>query len=147
MIVRRAAPGDFPVWAAMLARLHEPGPSAQEFLAEIPIWLALDQPMLCWLAVEEDGTALGMIDARLRNYAEGGPDGYVPYVEDLWVETQHRHRGVARALVQTVKDWSRERGYHWLGSDALFDNRDSHAFHAAIGFDEIERLVVFGMAL
>lgn len=103
--------------------------------------------MHCWLAVEDDGTTLGMVDARLRNYAEGGPDGHVPYIEDLWVEPEHRSRGIARALIESVKSWAREGGYSWLGSDALLDNQDSHRFHKAIGFAEIERVVIFGMAL
>jgi len=39
------------------------------------------------------------------------------------------------------------RGYAELGSDARADNRLSHLAHAALGFDEVETLVVFRKAL
>ncbi|MDB5495666.1 MAG: aminoglycoside acetyltransferase [Phenylobacterium sp.] len=30
-----------------------------------------------------------------------------------------------------------------MASDALLDNRESHAFHSAVGFEEAERVVYF----
>ena len=35
----------------------------------------------------------------------------------------------------------------WLGSDARLDNDTSHAWHKANGFQEVEKLVVFGERL
>lgn len=147
MIVRRASEADHPTWAAMLARLHRPWGDEAAFLAEIPDWLALEQPMVCWLACDDDGTPLGMVDARVRNYAEGAPSLVAAYVEDLWVEEGHRHRGIARALIAAVEDWARDQGLDWLGSDAELGNLQSREFHKAVGFDEIEQIVVFGKPL
>lgn len=147
MIVRRAGVADHGTWAAMLAQLHRPSASAAEFLAEIPGWLTLAEPMVCWLAEEADGTPVGMVDARMRNYAEGAPDLAAAYIEDLWVEEGHRHRGVARALVAAVEEWARAQGLGWLGSDTEPGNAPSRSFHKALGFAEIETLVVFGKPL
>lgn len=146
MIVRRAGPDDFHSWAAMLARLH-PEPSATEFEAEIGQWVRLDEPYVGFLAFDESGEATGMIDARVRNYAEGAPDLRAAYVEDLWVEPEHRGKGVASHLLKAVEGWAREQGLNWLGSDALLDNEASHAWHLSAGFEEVERLVVFGKPL
>lgn len=131
----------------MLAKLHRPWGKEAEFLAEIPGWLTLEQPMVCWLACDEAGEAIGMVDARVRNYAEGAPDLYAAYVEDIWVEERHRQRGVARALIAAVEAWAREQGLDWIGSDTEPENSPSRAFHKALGFEEVEQLVVFGKSL
>ncbi len=147
MIVREAGPADHATWAAMLAKLHAPEGDAAEFLAEIPDWLAFEQPMICWVAFSDDGVPVGMIDARVRNYAEGAPDLQAAYVEDLWVEAEHRRTGVAAALLLAVEQWARAQGLNWLGSDAEIGNRLSRQWHAAAGFMEVEELVVFGKPL
>ena len=143
MIVRQATRDDHPTWAAMLARLH-PGQGPAEFERELA---ALPADFVGFIAFSDEGEPIGMIDAWIRNYAEGAPDQRAAYVEDLWVEAEHRRSGVASALLAAVEQWARDQGLTWLGSDALIDNALSHAWHKASGFREIERLVVFGKPL
>ena len=144
MIVRQATFDDYPVWAAMLARLHT-DQSAKEFERELAD--SLHEPFVGFLAFNDDGEPAGMIDATIRSYAEGAPNLRAAYVEDLWVEPGYRRAGVARELLAAVEQWARDQGLDWLGSDALLDNGVSHAWHSAAGFDEIERIVVFGKPL
>lgn len=144
--VRRATEADYPVWAKMLAALH-PGQSAHTFLNEIRDLVALSDPYVAFLAFDKPDQPCGMIDARLRNYAEGAPRLHAAYVEDLWVVPEARGRGVARALLAAVEQWAREQGADWLGSDTAPDNHASRAWHRAAGFAEIEQLVVFGKPL
>ena len=143
MIVRRAGPEDRPTWAAMLAKLH-PEQRAAEFEAELA---TLPEHFVGFLALTDSGEPIGMIDAMIRNYAEGAPNFRAAYVEDLWIEPEHRRKGVATHLLAAVEEWAREQGLNWLGSDALLGNDLSHAWHRSAGFDEIERLVVFGKPL
>jgi aminoglycoside 6'-N-acetyltransferase I len=143
LIVRRAALADHPIWAAMLAGLH-PDLVCSEWEAELATLMALPDPYVGFLAFTDDGNPIGMIDARVRNYAEGAPDLTAPYVEDLWVDPEHRRSGVAARLLKAVEDWGRSEGFTWLGSDARLDNQQSHDWHRASGFEETERLVVFG---
>jgi aminoglycoside 6'-N-acetyltransferase I len=145
VIIRRAGPEDHPAWAAMLARLH-PHLDPNVALDELATTTRLDQPYIGFLVFEGD-RPIGMIDARERNYAEGAPRLRAAYVEDLWVEPGHRRRGVARALLKAVEHWARDEGFDWLRSDALIDDRASHAWHEAAGFAEIERIAVFGKPL
>ena len=144
MIVRQATSEDYPVWAAMLARLHT-DQSAEEFERELAD--SLHEPFIGFLAFTDEGEPAGMIDATIRNYAEGAPNLRAAYVEDLWVEPEYRRAGVACELLAAVEQWARSQGLDWLGSDALLDNGVSHAWHSAVGFAEIERLVVFGKPL
>jgi aminoglycoside 6'-N-acetyltransferase I len=143
LIVRPAEPADYPIWAAMLARLHT-DQGAAEFEAELAV---LPDDFVGFLAFTEAGEPIGMMDASVRSYAEGAPNMRAAYVEDLWVEPEHRRCGVATALLAAVESWAREQGLDWLGSDALIDNELSHSWHAAAGFGEIERITVFGKAL
>jgi aminoglycoside 6'-N-acetyltransferase I len=130
----------------MLARLHR-NQSAAEFEREIAAFTALPEPYICFLAFSDDGDPIGMVDARVRNYAEGAPNLRAGYVEDLWVEPEHRRSGVALALVAAVEHWARGQGLDWLGSDTELGNVQSQTWHAAAGFEEIERIVVFGKPL
>ena len=130
----------------MLARLHG-GQSAEELERELAEFARLPEPYVCFLAFSDDGEAVGMVDARVRNYAEGAPNLRAAYVEDLWVEPRHRRAGVASRLLAAVEDWAREQGLDWLGSDTELDNQLSQKWHLAAGFHVEERLVVFGKPL
>ena len=146
MIVRRATEVDLPIWASMLARLHD-DLTADEFENELQRFTRLQQPYTGFLAFTDDGEPIGMIDARVRNYAEGAPNLRAAYVEDLWVEPEHRRSGVGRALLAEVERWARSEGFDWLGSDTTPNNHLSRDWHRRMGFDEVEQLVVFGKPL
>lgn len=146
LAVRAAAEPDYPIWARMLSCLHS-GQSEADFLRELRDLVALDEPYVGFLAFDAGGVPVGLMDARVRNYAEGSPDLRAAYVEDLWVEPEARHSGVARALLAAVEEWARAKGLRWLGSDTSPDNEASRGWHAAAGFDEVEQLVVFGKPL
>jgi aminoglycoside 6'-N-acetyltransferase I len=137
MIVRPAREEDFSAWAAMRQRLW---PDCE------PAELRREPPLLGLIA-EAKGRPIGFAEASVRNYAEGAPAGPAAYLEGIWVEPEWRRRGVARALLSAVEAWARREGLTHIGSDALLDNEVSHRWHAASGFGEVERLVVFGKPL
>jgi aminoglycoside 6'-N-acetyltransferase I len=45
--------------------------------------------------------------------------------------------------MRAAEEWSRAHGYTELGSDTEEFNRLSRDAHAALGFEEVETLVVF----
>jgi aminoglycoside 6'-N-acetyltransferase I len=146
LIVRRATEADLPIWAAMLTRLHT-DLTADEFESELRWFALLEQPYVGFLAFTLDGKPIGVIDARVRNYAEGAPNLRAAYVEDLWVEPAYRRTGVATALLAEVEQWARSHRFDWLGSDTTPDNQLSRHWHRQMGFEEVEQLVVFGKSL
>jgi aminoglycoside 6'-N-acetyltransferase I len=137
MIVRPATAADFPAWAAMRRSLW---PDCEEDELE-------RQPPRLGLVAEEEGRLVGFAEASVRSVAEGGPPGPAAYLEGIWVEPGRRRRGVARALLAAVEGWARRNDLAWLGSDARLDNPLSHDWHRGSGFEEVERLVVFGKPL
>ena len=144
--IRSVTESDFAAWAAMRVRLW-PDEDGDELARETRTMAELDPPCVAFVAEAGDGTLIGFIEVGLRSYAEGSPAAPAAYVEGIWVEPGRRRHGVARALLAAADQWGREQGATWLGSDALLDNAASHAWHRAVGFDEIERLVVFGRPL
>jgi aminoglycoside 6'-N-acetyltransferase I len=99
-------------------------------------------PEYAVFVAEQDGSLVGFAEIGVRPYAEGA-DGPAAYLEGIWVDESSRRRGVARALADAGASWGKARGLTHFGSDALIDNDVSHAWHRAIGFAEVERLVVF----
>ena len=145
MIVRAVSDADHAAWAAMRTKLW-PDADPVELENELVGMFALDPPYTVYIA-EEGEAQIGFIELWVRSYAEGGPPEPSAYVEGLWVEPGHRRSGIASALLAKAEEWAKEKGFKWLGSDALLGNSESHSWHRAAGFAEVERLVVFGKPL
>ena len=96
---------------------------------------------------EEDGLLIGFLELDQRKYAPGCRSSPVPFIEGWYVEPAARRRGIGRALAEAAEAWSRAAGFDEMASDAEIQNRDSHAAHAALGYEEIERIVCFRRAL
>ncbi len=98
------------------------------------------------LIAEHGEQAIGFAEVAVRSYAEGA-SGPAAYLEGIWVDPAFRRRGAAMALLEAAEAWGKARGHSHLGSDADIDNAESHAWHRAAGFAEIERLVLFGKTI
>src|SRR5712691_2247684 len=100
-----------------------------------------DQPVF---VTERDGGGLcGMVEARVRAFANGVDEAPCAFVEGWWVDADMRRTGIGRDLIAHVEDWARSRGFHELGSDAELNNTVSHRAHTALGFEERERVVCY----
>ena len=51
------------------------------------------------------------------------------------------------ALVEAAEQWAREQGCTEMASDGELDNRAGEAFHKALGYEEVERIVCFRKSL
>jgi aminoglycoside 6'-N-acetyltransferase I len=63
------------------------------------------------------------------------------------VDEDYRKRGAGRALMDAALEWARARGHVEIASDTQLENKRSQKVHRALGFDEVERIVVFRKAL
>ena len=103
-----------------------------------------DPHRLALVATDEKGSIAGFAEAAIRHdYVEGCETSPVGFLEGVYVAPDHRNSGIAARLADTVAGWAREQGCREFASNALLDNTDSHAFHAAIGMIETERVVFF----
>ncbi len=141
MPIRPLEERDIPRWIALRTELW-PHESPAELDREGRAALEAEPPLVVFVA-EENGTPVGFLELGLRSVVEGCTSSPVPYVEGWYVAADWRRRGVGGALMQAAEEWSRARGYTELGSDTEEVNRLSRAAHAALGFEEVETLVVF----
>ncbi|CUW90057.1 GNAT family N-acetyltransferase [Rhizobium pusense] len=95
-----------------------------------------------------DGSAIGFAEVSLRrDYVNGCDTSPVAFLEGIYVEEAFRRQGVAALLVEQVTRWAIDQGVSELASDADIANLSSHRMHAALGFEETERVVYFRKSL
>jgi aminoglycoside 6'-N-acetyltransferase I len=121
--------GDWPPCAARCGRT--PKTATLRMLGEPARFIA-------FIAREANGDAIGFAEASLRHdYVNGCDTSPVGFLEGIYVVPIFRRRGVAASLVRAVEQWTLAQGA------ALIDNVGSHRMHAALGFQETERVVCF----
>lgn len=140
--VRPAGAADLRAWAALREALWPDESDAFGGVAE-----ALQrEDGANFLAFADDGQAIGFADATLRqDYVNGTDSSPVGFLEGWYVVPAWRGRGVGRALLRHVLEWTRAQGCTELASDALIDDAAAQAAHRACGFEETERVVYFRM--
>lgn len=127
-----------------LRRALWPQGTAAEHLAEMQAFLDDPGRYAQFLAQGADGRPAGFVEAALRtDYVNGTDSSPVAFLEGIYVTPAYRRQGIAAALVAAVAAWALEQGCRELASDALLENSASHAMHAALGFEETERVVYF----
>lgn len=87
--------------------------------------------------------AIGFLELRVRNYAEGSSSQAVPHVEGWYVEAEQRRQRIGARLLAAAERWARAAGYSELASDTAIENDASEAAHRALGFDVTDRIVCF----
>ena len=144
LIVRPATPADLPAWYALRVQLW---PDATTPTDEQDMRDFLAAPTWCILLAEADGRAVGFLETSLRDYAEGCDSEPVGYLEGWFVAEPYRRQGVGAALVRAAEAWARSRGCTEMASDAELHNLGSHRAHEALGYEEVERVVLFRKTL
>jgi aminoglycoside 6'-N-acetyltransferase I len=141
--VRAASHADRAAWAQLRAALW-PDEDAQTLLREIPPMLADADRLANFVAVADDETLIGFAEASLRRDPVNGTDtSPVGFLEGWYVMPAWRRRGVGRALVAAVEQWTLAQGCGELASDTWLDHDDSRRGHLACGFEETERVICF----
>ncbi|MGQ2967931.1 MAG: aminoglycoside 6'-N-acetyltransferase [Allorhizobium sp.] len=147
LAARFATADDLSAWAGLRHQLWH-HLSLEEHQAEIVDALSQSQRLIAFLCVTPDGTAVGLAEASIRtDYVNGCETSPVAFLEGIVVDPMARRQGVAGLLVAAVSDWARSKGLSELASDADVDNTVSHAMHAALGFEETQRVVYFRRTL
>lgn len=150
MTIRLITADDRSEWLRLLLGLH-PDLLETDHVPSIDAYLSggsIDEliPSAVFVAERPNGRLGGFLELSVRTYAEGC-SGDTPYVESWFVDEDLRGTGIGRALMEAAEHWARERGFTDLASDAVLDNSLSHAAHRALGFEVVERIVVFRKTL
>ncbi len=93
---------------------------------------------------KDNNQVLGFIQVSLRtDYVEGTSTSPVIYIEGLFVVEESRQKAIAKKLVKRGAEWGLKNGCIEMASDAELNNEGSIAFHKAIGFEEVNRIICF----
>ena len=139
--VRQAAFGDAEA-AALLALELWPDHSMEEMVKEFEQLLSSDGSAV--FLYTKNGKPAGFAQCQLRHdYVEGTETSPVGYLEGVYVKEAYRNQGAGRELVSACVNWAKDRGCTEFASDCELTNRESQAFHRAIGFEEANRLVAY----
>jgi len=143
--IRRVAAADRDAWLRMRHALWPAERGEYGHERDVDAFLAGRSKTLDAVLVADarGAGAIGFLELRVRNYAEGSDGHAVPHVEGLYVEAEHRRRRVGARLVAAAERWARAAGYAELASDATIDNAVSIAAHQALGFEITDRVVCF----
>jgi len=138
--VRRAAPEDREEWLKMRKGIWNEAPD--DYLRSDMDRILVGEREAVFLAFV-DGVPAGMIEVRLREYAESCDTSPVGYIEGWFVYPDFRGRGVAGVLAGAAEEWARGMGCTEMASDTWPDNEVSIRAHQKLGYREAERLVHF----
>lgn len=141
--IREATLEDAAAWGAMRCALW-PGETGVDDVEEMNDALERGGGAAAFLAFDDRGSAIGFAEATVRReYVNGTDTSPVGFLEGWFVRPEWRGRGIGRALVESVEDWTRMRGCRELASDTWLDSTDSQQAHRHCGFEETERIVFF----
>ena len=143
--IRRVTVEDKPEWLRMRLALW-PDHTVEEFSVEADVMLAHPmQPV--FVAVRENGSLGGFLEAGTRDYADGCKTSPVGYIEGWYVDEDLRGQGVGAALIRAAETWAREQDLTEMASDTWLNNEGSIRAHLKLGYAEVERAVHFAKKL
>jgi aminoglycoside 6'-N-acetyltransferase I len=142
MQVRRVEHADWDEWLQMRSALW-PNTSPDEHRAEMEEYSMPNAKVATFVAMRDDGTLGGFLEAGLRPYADGCDTKPVGYIEGWYVDADLRRTGIGGQLVRAAEQWAAEQGCQEMASDCLIDNEVSYHAHLALGYKEAERLIHF----
>jgi aminoglycoside 6'-N-acetyltransferase I len=149
--IRLANPSDRRSLAVLFHALWPKGPVA-EHSHELEAILSGKPPgtlpLVVFAAEANNQSLVGFIEVGLRSHADScDPAHPVGYVEGWYVSEAHRHRGIGKQLMAAAEDWARSRGCAEMASDAQIDNKLSERAHESLGFQVVERAILFRKTL
>jgi aminoglycoside 6'-N-acetyltransferase I len=100
-----------------------------------------------FVAEDDALQTIGFVELSIRDFADGCDSMPIPHIEGWYVEPSARGQGVGTALMHAAEAWARERGFTEIASDTEVENVPSQRAHAALGYEETERLVKFRKSL
>ena len=88
------------------------------------------------LVYENDGIVVGIIllQAKERPDFDFMLPGKYCYIMDVIVTEDHRNKGFGTAIMNSAKDWAKEKNCSFINLDVLVNNSDAIKLYEKLGF-------------
>jgi aminoglycoside 6'-N-acetyltransferase I len=133
---------DHDEWLRMRLALW-PEETAETHLSDMTVWLARPDTVVLVAPHRQQGRLVGFAEVGTRSVADSCETTPVAYLEGWYVDPEAQRQGVGAALIGAAEDWARARGLREFASDTQLDNFTSQRAHTALGFSEVERVVLY----
>lgn len=141
MNVRSYAAEDYAEWRRMRTALW---PSQTEH--DMAEWLARRDTAVI-VAERALGGLCGFVEVGERTNADGCETSPVAYVEGWYVDPDVRRQRIGASLIEAAESFARSHGYRELASDTEWHNTVSQRAHQRLGFQELDRVVLYRKVL
>ena len=140
-MTRKAESKDLYILSELACQLW-PDHTVAEMCSEFADMIA--KPDAAFFLAYADETAVGFAQCQLRyDYVEGTDSSPVGYLEGIYVASEYRKHGIARALLSACEAWAKNKGCTEFASDCELENVQSLQFHLNVGFEEANRIICF----
>ena len=99
------------------------------------------------VAERAPGSLCGFVEVGERTNADGCESSPVAYVEGWYVDADVRRQRIGAQLIEAAEAFARSRGYRELASDTEWHNVVSQQAHRRLGFEELDRVVLYRKVL
>ncbi len=140
--IRYVQPGEEEAWLTLRSALW-PHCSLQQHRQEMAEIQETPAQNIVLVAVNLHHDYLGFAEVSIRTQAEGCSTSPVGYLEGWFVAETHRRQHIGAALLHAAQQWAAARGCTEMASDTEIENLPSQKVHKALGFEEVERVVLF----
>jgi len=101
-------------------------------------WLSLQLPSgtyRAWVVEDATGKVVAGAGITMLTWPPGPRElsGTLPIVYNVYTEASHRRHGLARALMEAIHEWCRERGFRVIG---LAASRFGRPLYESLGYRE-----------
>ena len=116
--------------------VYTTAPDAEKAMRRFLADLARNSYAFVFVATVDD-RIVGFISGELR---EGSPT-FLPKtwasVDDVFVEPDHRNRGMGHALLRSVEEWAKQKGASGVSLQVAAANARGRKFYEDLGFREV----------
>lgn len=103
----------------------------QHLASTVDRYLAADTP-LWWVQPQASSAAIACL---WLGWATDQDNGQIhPYLLLLYVNPDHRRRGLASALLETAHSWTMEAGYQQISLQVLSHNQAAQSLYEKLGY-------------
>lgn len=136
-MIRAYTGDDYAEWRRMRTALW---PSQTE--EDMAAWLARSDTTVL-VSVRPNGSLCGFVEVGERTNADGCESSPVAYVEGWYVDPDVRRQHIGAQLIEAAESFARSRGHRELASDTELHNTISQRAHEHLGFEELDRVVLY----